>query len=190
MKLLAEKEEILRKEALFQQQEEFEIQKLKEIAAGGGAFPTLGPKGGSGTTTPHEKPPPAHEPPQTRKVLSLTAAGGGTTVTTYAQKPVPSAVTRSKPPPPKVLSPEDLAEIERKKPVPRPPTEVSFVKDVPKDEERPWKDLRGNGLVYIPPEPETPAPKEEKSESSKGKKKGKGKKGKPDGPSVPGAAPR
>ncbi|KAG8914755.1 hypothetical protein FRC01_003930 [Tulasnella sp. 417] len=187
VKLLAEKEEILRKEAIFRKQEEDQMQQLKVIADGGGEFPTLA-KGGSGTSTPHERPPPTPEPPTTRKVLSISGKGGGTTLTKFAPKASTPPVARPKPPPSKVPSKE---EIEKLKPVPCPPTEVPFVKDVPVDEERPWKDLRGGGLVYVPPEPE-PAPVEEApqhAESSKGKKKGKGKKGRPDGPTVPGAAP-
>ncbi|KAG8986035.1 hypothetical protein FRB90_004249, partial [Tulasnella sp. 427] len=183
------KEEILRKEELFHHQEELQIQQLREIAQGGGAFPTLGPKAGSGTSTPHERTP--VQEPATRKVLSLTGRGGGTTLTTYAPKPPPSAA-RSKPPTPKVLSAEELAEIEKQKPIPCPPTEVPFVQDVPLDKERPWKDLRGTGLVYIPPEPEPSTVTEDANQqqgSSKGKKKGKAKKPKPDGRSVPGAAP-
>ncbi|KIO17425.1 hypothetical protein M407DRAFT_32918 [Tulasnella calospora MUT 4182] len=190
VKLLAEKEEILRKEEKFRRREELEIQLLKLIADGGGEFPTLGPKGGSGTSTPHERPPPTPEPPTTRKVLSLAGKGGGTTLTTFTPK-APPPTARPKPPPPKVLSKEDLAEIERLKPVLCPPTEVPFVKDVPVDEERPWKNLGGDGLVYIPPEP-TPAPVEETAQqpdSSKGKKKGKGKKGGLNGRTVPGAGP-
>ncbi|KAG9036895.1 hypothetical protein FS837_001577 [Tulasnella sp. UAMH 9824] len=170
VKLLAEKEEILRKEEIFRQREEYELQQLRIVASGGGDFPTLGPKGGSGTSTPHERPPPTPEPPTARKVLSLGGKGGGTTLTTFSPKASTPPVARPKPTAPKLLSKEELAEIERLNPVPCPPTEVPFVKDVPVDEEHPWKDLRGGGLVYIPPEP-TPAPVEEtphQTDSSKG----------------------
>ncbi|KAJ7734113.1 hypothetical protein B0H16DRAFT_156142 [Mycena metata] len=99
-----------------------------------GAFPTLG-----NTTPPSRPAPPAV--PQTRTVMSLNSKTKKVTVSAFVSTPSPSP-----------SRPASRAESIDEEPVrvAKPPVVVPFVSAAKQDPLRPWKDLSGDGAVYIP----------------------------------------
>lgn len=146
----------------------------REIASGGGEFPTLTVSNrGSGATTPQG----SHTPTDQggHKVLSLTGSSRHVTVQTIRTPPASAPTTR---PASRAMTAEEKAEQERLKPVPQLLSEFDSLPPNSKaPEDRPWFNVRGPQLVYIPVDagPEAGTTKEFGDGKKKSKRGGKGK---------------
>ncbi|KAG8987969.1 hypothetical protein FRB93_004337 [Tulasnella sp. JGI-2019a] len=148
-RLEGEKSHQLAMEAEQREQERIRKQQEREIQAGGGAFPSLATSTSSGSSIPQR----GHTPTSdggggSHKVLSLNARTKHVTVRTIT----PSVSAPNSRPASRAVTAEELAEKERMKPVPAPSDEVNYVKDARAPADRPWMNLRGPSLTYIPVE--------------------------------------
>lgn len=166
-----EKAHQLAMEAEQREQERIERQRQKEVQAGGGAFPSLTVSTGSGSSTPQGRLTPTPDGGGTHKVLSLNSRTKHVTVRTIT----PSTSAPTSRPASRAATAEELAEKERLKPVLPPRDKVDYVRDAVAPPNRPWMNLRGPVLTYIPVEPDPSnisGPGEKKKRPKRG---GKGK---------------
>jgi hypothetical protein len=145
---------------------------LEEARREAGAFPALGPTPSgkvlqSMSSKGSNRPTPTPSPqPETHKVLSLKGSGKKGKAIMSSYTPVASrAASRSE-------SEVENAEDEVTVRVPPPPAQVSFSKDRP-DPARPWTNLQGCKVKYIPDESVTVSnePKSRRNRKAKGKGK-------------------
>ncbi|KAG8858009.1 hypothetical protein FRB96_005500 [Tulasnella sp. 330] len=166
-----EKAHQLAVEAEQREHERIERQRQKEIQAGGGAFPSLAASTGSGSSPLQGRATPTNDGGGgSHKVLSLNSRTKHVTVRTIT----PSTSAPTSRPASRAATAEELAEKERLKPVPPRPDEINYVKDASAPGDRPWMNLCGPTLTYIPVEPDPsslPAPGEKKKRAKRGGKK-------------------
>ncbi|KAM5544347.1 hypothetical protein V8D89_002007 [Ganoderma adspersum] len=121
---------------------------VQEARAAAGAFPTLSASGAaSRASTPGPGPGPdtqaAHPANQTHKVLSLNPKTKRVKVESYTPPALSRAASKEK------VKVKQAAEPEYKR-VPAPPPEVVVSRTQP-DAQRPWANVRGLNVTYVPP---------------------------------------
>jgi len=139
---------------------------IGQARAAAGAFPTLA-TGASGLPSSASDTLASHPANQTHKVLSLNSKTKKVTVASYHASP---AISRSAS---REGSLKDEVQPEFKR-VPPPPSEVPHAKEN-RDPHRPWANLRGGSVTYVP------APKASAGGSTSGQRRRKGKGGRETG---------
>ncbi|EPT01294.1 hypothetical protein FOMPIDRAFT_1029993 [Fomitopsis schrenkii] len=124
-------------------EEEERQQAVEQARAAAGAFPTLSARAPGLSPSSTSDALAAHPTNQTHKVLSLNSKTKKVTVASFHSSPVVSrSASRER-------NLKDNAKPDEKR-VPPPPAEVPFVKGH-RDSGRPWANLRGGAVTYVPP---------------------------------------